>query len=77
MSKALKVENPAVLPLKDKIRITFDGLSSEWVIIRSKNSAWLLPSGRYPLDNVSPLSFRLTIDNLEDYSLEVSREPAT
>ena len=77
MSKALKVENPAVLPLKDKIRITFDGLSSEWVIIRSKNSAWILPSGRYPLDNVSPLSFRLTIDNLEDYSLEVSREPAT
>lgn len=78
MSKGLKVENPAILPTgEDKIRIDFNGLSSEWVIIKSKASAWLMPTGKYPLDDVSALSFRLTLSETEGFQLEENYVPAT
>jgi hypothetical protein len=78
IAKGLKIENPAVLASEDdKIRMTFRGLSSEWVIIRSKASAWLMPTGKYPLDDVSALSFRLTSSQSEGFQLEENRAPAT
>jgi hypothetical protein len=77
LTKGLKVENPAVLPQTDDIRIAFNGLFSEWVIIKSKSTAWLMPKGKYPLDDVSALSFRLTKSESDGFQLEENREPAT
>lgn len=68
--KALKVENPAILPKGDRIKVIFQGLSSEWAIMRSKSSAWLIPTGRNPLDEVSALSFKLISNNEMDFALE-------
>ena len=78
IAKGLKVDTPAVLPVgQEKIKVTFRGLLSEWVIIRSKASAWLLPAGKYPLDGVSALSFRLTQSETEGFQIEENRAPTT
>ena len=77
LAKGLKVENPAVLPSTDDIRIAFNGLFSEWAIIKSKSTAWLMPKGKYPLDDVSALSFRLTKSESDGFQLEENRAPAT
>jgi hypothetical protein len=77
LAKGLRVGNPAVLPAEDRIRILIGGFVSEWVIIRSKTNAWLMPVGKYPLDELSALSFRLTRSESEGYKLEENRVPAT
>jgi hypothetical protein len=78
IAKGLKVDTPAVLPIgQEKIKVAFRGLLSEWVIIRSKSSAWLLPTGKYPLDEVSSLSFRLTQSETEGFQIEENRAPTT
>lgn len=77
IAKGLKVENPAVLPSDDRIRISIDGLISEWIVIKSKTNAWLMPTGKYPLEEMSALSFRLTKSDTDGYQLEENRVPAT
>jgi hypothetical protein len=77
LSKGLKVENPAVLPNSDEIQILINGMASEWSIIKSKTNAWLMPKGKYPLEDLSALSFKLTLSSSEGYQLEENRVPAT
>lgn len=76
MAKGLRVENPAVLPDGDKIRLLINGYASDWVIIKSKTNAWLMPIGKYPLDELSALSFRLMRSELDGFKLEENRVPA-
>lgn len=77
LSKGLKVENPAVLPSSDEIVILINGMASEWSIIKSKTNAWLMAKGKYPLEDMSALSFKLTFSRSEGYQLEENRVPAT
>jgi len=77
LSKGLRVENPAVLPIADEIKILINGMVSDWSIIRSKTNAWLMPKGKYPLEDLSALSFRLTLSTSDGYQLEENRVPAT
>jgi hypothetical protein len=75
--KGLRVENPAILPPLDEIRISIQGKSSEWAIVRSKSNAWLMPRGKFPLESLSGLSFRLVQAAPNEYQMEVNRGPAT
>jgi len=70
--KGLRVENPAVLPQSDHIRIEFLEKFSDWSIVRSKSNAWLMPKGKYPLEDVSALSFRLVQRNSQEYQMEAN-----
>lgn len=76
LAKGLRVENPAVLPSGEKIRLEINGYVSDWVIIRSKTNAWLMPIGKYPLDDLSALSFRLMRSEPDGFKLEENRVPA-
>jgi len=75
--KGLRVENPAILPAYDEIRIMIDGKTSDWAIVRSKSNAWLMPKGKFPLESLSGLSFRLVQAAEDEYQMEVNRGPAT
>jgi hypothetical protein len=70
-ASGLRVDNPAVLPDTTEIRIQIEKYSTTWRIIRSKSVAWLMPSGRSPIDDLSALSFKLSVNQMSEYILEV------
>jgi hypothetical protein len=47
---ALRLASPAPFVGHDKIELLIDGKITEWKIMRVSDTAWIIPTGRWPID---------------------------
>jgi hypothetical protein len=69
-ARGLRMEHPGAIENLDEVRILVSGYRTTWKVVRTRASIWLMPASREPLSGMSDRSFRLMLNDSDEYLLE-------